>query len=173
MSAARPQRVWAIVEAEDGGIFRSEDGGDSFRLINADRNFRQRAWYYTHIFADPRDAETVYVLNVGMYRSTDGGKSFTIVRGPHGDHHALWINPDHPEVMINGNDGGACVSINGGTTWSPQTNQPTAEFYRVSVDDGFPYRVYGAQQDNSTVSIPSRTTGSGITRHDWHAVGGG
>ncbi len=173
VSAARPSRVWAIVEAEDGGIFRSDDGGDTFRLINDDRNFRQRAWYYTHIFADPADTETVYVLNVGMYRSTDGGKSFTVIRGPHGDHHALWIDPDAPDVMINGNDGGACVTSNGGKSWSTQTNQPTAELYRVSVDDGFPYRVYGGQQDNSTVSIPSRTSGSGITRHDWYAVGGG
>ena len=173
VSAAKPGRVWALVEAEDGGIFRSEDGGDTFRRVNDDRNFRQRAWYYTHIHADPANADTVYVLNVGMYRSTDGGKGFSIIRGPHGDHHDLWIDPDRPEVMINGNDGGATVTTNGGATWSTQANQPTAEFYRVSVDDRFPYRVYGAQQDNSTVSIASRTPSSGITVHDWHPVGGG
>jgi photosystem II stability/assembly factor-like uncharacterized protein len=173
VSGAQEGRVWTLVEAEDGGIFRSDDGGDTFRLINDDRNFRQRAWYYTHIFADPVAPDTVYVLNVGMYRSTDGGKSFSVVRAPHGDHHALWINPDRPEIMINGNDGGASVTVNGGATWSTQANQPTAEFYRVTVDDAFPYRVYAAQQDNSTVSIASRTSSSGITEHDWYPVGGG
>jgi photosystem II stability/assembly factor-like uncharacterized protein len=173
VSAAQPGRVWTLVEAEEGGLFRSDDGGDSFRRINDNRNLRQRAWYYTHIFADPRDPETVYVLNVGMYRSTDGGKSFTIIRGPHSDHHDLWIDPDRPEVMINGNDGGATVTVTGGRTWSTQANQPTAEFYRVSADDRFPYRVYGAQQDNSTVSIASRTASSGITVRNWYPVGGG
>jgi len=173
VSAAKPGRVWTLVEAEDGGIFRSEDGGDTFRLVNDDRNFRQRAWYYSHIYADPAARDTVYVLNVGMYRSTDGGKSFTTIQAPHGDHHDLWIHPDRPEIMINGNDGGANVTINGGQTWSTQANQPTAEFYRVTVDDGFPYRVYGAQQDNTTVSIASRTSSSGITQRDWHPVGGG
>jgi photosystem II stability/assembly factor-like uncharacterized protein len=173
VSAARPGRVWALVEATDGGIFRSDDGGDSFRPVNDNRNFRQRAWYYSHIHADPRDADTVYVLNVGLYRSTDAGKSFTFIRGPHGDHHDLWIDPDDPEVMINGNDGGATVTTNGGRSWSTQANQPTSEFYRVSVDDRFPYRVYGAQQDNTTVSIPSRTSSSGITQRDWYPVGGG
>ncbi len=173
VSPARPGRVWAIVEAEDGGVFRSDDGGDSFRRVNAERKLRQRAWYYTHIYADPRDEDTVYVLNVGLYRSTDGGKSFEFIRAPHGDHHDLWIHPEDPRILINGNDGGANVSYNGGATWSTQANQPTGEFYRVTVDDQFPYRVYGAQQDNSTVSIPSRTSGSGITRADWYPVGGG
>jgi photosystem II stability/assembly factor-like uncharacterized protein len=172
VSGAMPGRVWALVEAEDGGLYRSDDGGDSFRLVNADRNFRQRAWYYTHVYADPRDADTVYILNVGMWRSSDGGESFDYVRAPHGDHHALWINPDQPEVMINGNDGGANVSVNGGKSWSTQANQPTAEFYRVTVDEGFPYRVYGSQQDNSTVSIPSRTTSGSIGRQHWYDVGG-
>ena len=174
VSPADPDRVWALVEAEDGGLFRSDDGGKSFRLINDDREFRQRAWYYTHVHADPNDAQTVYILNVGMFRSDDGGKTFTPIRTPHGDNHDLWIHPDDPEVMIEGNDGGANVTTNGGKTWSTQTNQPTAEFYRVSVDRQFPYRIYGAQQDNSTVSIPHRTnTGDAIDEHHWWAVGGG
>jgi photosystem II stability/assembly factor-like uncharacterized protein len=174
VSPANPDRVWALIEAEDGGLFRSDDGGESFRLINGDREFRQRAWYYTHVHADPKDAETVYILNVGMFRSTDGGASFKPVRTPHGDNHDLWINPDDPEIMIEGNDGGANVSTNGGRTWSTQANQPTAELYRVTVDDRFPYRLYAAQQDNSTLSIPHRTsTGAPIDEHDWYPVGGG
>jgi len=173
VSGARPGRVWALVEAEDGGLFRSDDGGKKFRRINDDREFLQRAWYYTHVFADPADADTVYVLNVGFWRSNDGGKSFDMIRVPHGDNHALWINPLQPDVMINGNDGGANVSYNAGRSWSTQTNQPTAEFYRVTTDDRFPYRVYGCQQDNSCVSIPSRTGGGRIGRHDWYVIGGG
>ncbi|MEE9562705.1 MAG: glycosyl hydrolase, partial [Thermoanaerobaculia bacterium] len=172
VSAANPDRVWALIEAEEGGLFRSEDGGDTFNLINSDRNFRQRAWYYTHVFADPRDPETVYILNVGMWRSVDGGKTFSYVRAPHGDHHDLWIQPVNPQVLINGNDGGANVSFNGGRTWSSQAIQPTSEMYRVSVDDQFPYRVYGCQQDNSCVSLPSRTSSSGIARQDWWVIGG-
>ncbi len=172
VSAARPGLVYALVEAEDGGLFRSDDGGKKFRRINEDRNFRQRAWYYTHVFADPVDADTVYIANVGLWRSTDGGQEFQFIRAPHGDHHDLWIDPRDNSILINGNDGGANVSVNGGATWSTQANQPTAEFYRVTVDDQFPYRVYGAQQDNSTVSVPSRTTGSGITRQDWFTVAG-
>jgi photosystem II stability/assembly factor-like uncharacterized protein len=172
VSGARAGRVWALIEAEGGGLFRSDDGGDTFRRINEDREFRQRAWYYTHVFADPGDENTVYILNVGMWRSVDGGKDFEFVRAPHGDHHALWINPEDPRIMINGNDGGANVTSNGGRTWSTQANQPTAEFYRVTVDDRFPYRVYGAQQDNTTVSIASRTGSGGITRRHWWPVGG-
>ena len=172
VSAAKPGRVWALIEADEGGLFRSDDGGDHFRLVNDDRNFRQRAWYYTHVFADPKDAETVYVLNVGMWRSTNGGKEFEFIRAPHGDHHDLWINPDDPRVMINGNDGGANVSNNGGVSWSTQANQPTVEAYRLTVDDQFPYKVYGSQQDNSSICIPSRTATSGITRSDWYEVGG-
>jgi photosystem II stability/assembly factor-like uncharacterized protein len=172
VSGAKSDRVWALVEAEDGGLFRSDDGGATFRLINDDRSFRQRAWYYTHVHADPLDADTLYILNVAMWRSNDGGKSFEFVRTPHSDNHDLWINPDDPKIMINGNDGGANVSYTAGRSWSTQENQPTAEFYRVTVDDGFPYRVYGAQQDNSTVGIESRTTSMGITRQHWHPVGG-
>jgi photosystem II stability/assembly factor-like uncharacterized protein len=172
VSAADSNRVWALVEADEGGLFRSDDGGDNFKLINPDRNFRQRAWYYTHVFADPQNSQTVYVLNTGIWKSIDGGKSFSYIRAPHGDHHDLWINPDNPRNLINGNDGGANVSFNGGKTWSTQGNQPTAEMYRVTVDNQFPYRVYGCQQDNSCVSLPSRTSSSGIARHDWYVIGG-
>lgn len=174
VSPARPDRVWAIVEAEDGGVFRSDDGGRSWRLVNRERKLRQRAWYYSHIYADPKDPDTVYVLNVQFFKSIDGGRTFDItIRAPHGDHHDLWINPNDPQIMINGNDGGANVTFNGGQTWSPQSNQPTAQFYRVAVDNRFPYFVYGAQQDNTTVAIASRTTGPGIDRPDWYPVGGG
>lgn len=172
VSTANPNRVWALVEAEKGGLFLSDDGGDEFRLINPDRNFRQRAWYYTHVFADTKDADTVYILNTGLWRSIDGGKSFSFIRAPHGDHHDLWIDPEDPQLLINGNDGGANVSYNGGVSWSTQANQPTAEMYRVSVDHQFPYRVYGCQQDNSCVSIPSRTSSGSIGRTDWYEIGG-
>ena len=172
ISAADSSRVWALVEADEGGLFRSDDGGDEFRLINPDRNFRQRAWYYTHVFADPQSSQTVYVLNTGIWKSTDGGKTFSYIRAPHGDHHDLWINADNPMNLINGNDGGANVSFNGGQSWSTQGNQPTSEMYRVTVDNQFPYRVYGCQQDNSCVSLPSRTSSSGIARHDWYVIGG-
>lgn len=172
VSPANPDRVWALVEAEEGGLFRSEDGGDSFRRINADRNFRQRAWYYTHVFANPQDSNTVYVLNTGLWRSIDGGNSFEFIRSPHGDHHDLWIHPQDAQVLINANDGGANVSHNGGRSWSTQRNQPTAEMYRVTVDERFPYHVYGCQQDNSCVAVPSRTAGSGIDWGDWYVIGG-
>jgi photosystem II stability/assembly factor-like uncharacterized protein len=174
VSPANADRVWALVEADDGGIYRSENGGRTWQLINKDRRFRQRAWYYTHIYADPKDADTVYVLNTGFYKSNDGGRTFDITfRVPHGDNHDLWLNPNNPQYMINANDGGANVSLNAGQSWSPQSNQPTAQFYRVITDGQFPYFVYGAQQDNSTVGIPSRTSGGGIGLSDWYPVGGG
>lgn len=174
VSPANPDRVWALIEAEDGGVYRSDDGGRRWRVMNKERKLRQRAWYYTHIYADPKDADTVYVLNTAFYKSIDGGRTFDItIRVPHGDNHDLWINPNNPQIMINSNDGGANVSFNGGQTWSPQSNQPTAQFYRVTTDTRFPYHVYGAQQDNTTVAIASRTTGQGIDRPDWYPVGGG
>ena len=172
VSPANPDRLWAIVEAEDGGVFRSDNGGKTWTKTNEQRNLRQRAWYYSRIYADPKNADTVYVLNTGFYRSNDGGRTFTGIGVPHGDNHDLWIAPDDPNRMINSNDGGANVSFNGGKSWSEQ-DQPTAQFYRVAVDNDFPYHVYGAQQDNSTVRIASRTTGGGITRQDWFDVGGG
>jgi photosystem II stability/assembly factor-like uncharacterized protein len=174
VSPANSNRVWAIVEAEEGGIFRSDDAGKSFRKINSDRQHRQRAWYYTHIYADPVDENTVYTLNTAFYKSVDGGRTYETIRVPHGDNHDLWLHPKNPSILINSNDGGANVSYNGGKTWSTQANQPTAEFYRVTTDNQFPYRVYGAQQDNSTMSIPSWNPSSpGITIQDWYPVGGG
>jgi len=173
VSPADPNRVYALIEAEQGGIYSSEDGGEHWAYVNDDHRFRQRAWYYTHIFADPKNAETLYVLNTGMYCSTDGGHKFTLLTAPHGDHHGLWIDPTNPQRMINGNDGGATISVDGGKSWTRQYNQPTAQFYHVITDNRFPYYVYGAQQDNTTVAIASRSDLGYIDRADWYPVGGG
>jgi photosystem II stability/assembly factor-like uncharacterized protein len=173
VSPADPNRVYALIEAEQGGLYRSEDGGENWKYANDDHRFRQRAWYYTHVFADPKNAETLYVLNTGMYRSTDGGSNFTLLTAPHGDHHGLWIDPTNPQRMINGNDGGAAISVDGGKSWTQQLNQPTAQFYHVITDNRFPYYVYGAQQDNSTIAIASRSDNGFIDRADWYPVGGG
>ena len=170
-SAAKSERLWAIVEAENGGVFRSDNGGDTWMRVNEGRNLRQRAWYYTHIFADPKSADTVYVLNTGFYKSVDGGRTYTTIGAPHGDNHDLWIDPNDPLRMINANDGGANVTTDGGRNWSEQ-DQSTAQFYRVALDQDFPYHIYGAQQDNSTVRIASRTTGYGITIRDWEETAG-
>ncbi len=173
-SPARAGLVWAIVEAEgdDGGLYRSDDGGDSWSQVNDERVLRARSWYYMHVFADPNDADTVYVLNAPFMKSVDGGKTFTRVDVPHGDNHYLWINPDNSDWMINANDGGANVSFDGGATWSRQDNQPTAQFYRVNADNEFEYRVYGGQQDNSTVAIRSRSRDGSIGRDDWEIHAG-
>ena len=173
VSGADPSRVYAIIEAEKGGIYRSEDAGDSWSLINPDHRFTQRAWYFHHIFADPKSVDTVYVLNTAVYKSTDGGHTFNFIRAPHGDNHGLWIDPTHPDWIINSNDGGATISHDGGKSWTPQDNQPTAEFYHVATDNFFPYRIYGAQQDNSTVAIASRTDSGIISDTDYYEVGGG
>lgn len=170
ISPAQRDLVYAIVEAENGGVFRSTDGGDSWRRVNDDRALRQRAWYYSRIIADPQHPDTVYVMNVAFHKSIDGGQSFSRIRVPHSDNHALWIDPNDNQRMINANDGGANVSFDGGATWSRQDNQPTCQFYHVTVDNNFPYRVYGAQQDNSTVSISSQNR---PWRDDFYAVGGG
>jgi len=169
-SAAKRDLVYAIVEADDGGVFRSDDGGDSWRRVNDDRDLRQRAWYYTHIYADPQDAETVYVMNVGFHKSIDGGRTYDRIRVPHGDNHDLWIDPQNNARMVNANDGGANVSFNGGDSWSRQDNQPTAQFYHVITDNSFPYRVLGAQQDNSTASVSHQSRPG---RSDLYPVGGG
>jgi photosystem II stability/assembly factor-like uncharacterized protein len=171
VSPANPERVWAIVEAEDGGVFRSDNGGRTWTKVNEERRLRQRAWYYTRIYADPKNADAVYVLNTGFYKSNDGGRTYTTIGVPHGDNHDLWIAPDDPLRMINSNDGGANVSFNGGRSWTEQ-DQPTAQFYRVALDNDFPYHIYGAQQDNSTVKILSRTSGFGIDRTDWQVTAG-
>jgi photosystem II stability/assembly factor-like uncharacterized protein len=173
VSGANPNRIWAVIEAEKGGIYRSDDGGENWQLLTDDHRFRRRAWYYSHIFADPKSADTVYILNTGIYRSNDGGKTFTPVRAPHGDNHALWIDPTNPKRLINGNDGGATISIDGGQNWSSIYTQPTAQFYHVTTDNRFPYYIYGAQQDNSTVGIASASPEGGIDRPDWYDVGGG
>jgi photosystem II stability/assembly factor-like uncharacterized protein len=174
VSRANSDRLYAIIEAEDGGVFRSDDAGKTWTKTNSDRNLRQRAWYYTRIYADPQNVDAVYVLNTGFYRSKDAGKTFQNIPVPHGDNHDLWIAPNDPNRMIESNDGGANVSVNAGRSWTSQDQQPTAQFYRVTVDNDFPYHVYGAQQDNTTVKIKSRTTqGFGISREDWYDVGGG
>jgi len=172
VSPVNSDRIWAIVEAEDGGVFRSDNGGTSWTRVNEERRLRQRAWYYSRIYADPKNVDSVYVLNTGFYRSNDGGRTFTPIGVPHGDNHDLWIAPDDPNRMIESNDGGSNVSFNGGRSWTEQ-DQPTAQFYRVALDNDFPYNVYGAQQDNSTVRIASRNTEGGIGTSDWYDVGGG
>ncbi len=172
-STAQPERVWAIVEALDGGVFRSEDAGETWMKVNEDRSLRQRAWYYSRIYADPQSPDTVYVLNTGFYKSVDGGRTYSSIRVPHGDNHDLWIDPGNSMRMINSNDGGANVSYNGGVSWTGQDNQPTAQFYHVIADNQFPYWVYGAQQDNSTVRIASRSSSGGIDATNWYPVGGG
>ena len=155
VSPADPNRVWAQVEAAEGGLFRSDDAGETWELINDDRNLRQRAFYYTRVYADPQDRETMYALNVSIYRSTDGGETMESMRVPHGDNHDLWIASDDPMRMIEANDGGANVSFNGGESWTDQ-DFPTAQFYRVTTTNHFPYHICGAQQDNSTACVPSR-----------------
>lgn len=173
VSPANPSRVWAVIEAGDGGLYRSDDGGESWKRVNGHRSLWARAWYYMHVFADPSDEDNVFVLNAPFLRSIDGGATFASVPTPHGDNHSLWISPTDRRVMINGNDGGANVSLDGGKTWSTQTNQPTAQIYRVITDNQVPYQIYGGQQDNTTVAIKSRTFEGGIGAGDWHAVGGG
>ncbi len=171
--ASDSNRVYALIESKAGGLYRSDDGGDNWIKMNEDGRLRQRAWYFTHIFADPKSPDTLYVLNTGLFRSIDGGRTFNLLNAPHGDHHGLWIDPDHPERLINGNDGGATISIDGGKTWSTQYNQPTAQFYHVITDNRWPYYIYGAQQDNSSIAIKSYDDDGVIGRQDWFAVGGG
>ncbi len=167
VSGADSNRVWAIVEAEDGGIFRSDDGGATWTKVNDERRFRQRAFYYTRIYADPRNRDRVYVLNTGFYRSDDAGKTWKTTRVPHGDNHDLWIASNDPARMINGNDGGANVSVNGGDSWTAQ-RYPTAQLYHVASTAHVPYHVCGAQQDNSTACVPSSGNGD-----EFYQVGGG
>lgn len=171
--AANSERVYALIEAKEGGLYRSDDGGGKWQLVNPDDRFTQRAWYYMHVVADPQDANTVYIMNVNFHRSTDGGRTFNKIKVPHGDNHGLWIDPTNTRRMIQTNDGGATVSLDGGAHWTPQNNQPTAQFYHVIADTRFPYFIYGAQQDNTTVAISSRGSEGNIDRQDWYSVGGG
>jgi len=176
ISPANPNRIWAIIQAkeeEDGGLYRSDDGGQNWQRICRDHQLRQRGWYYSHLTAHPTDENTIYSNNVSFYKSIDGGKTFDHrISVPHGDTHGLWINPNNPQIMINCNDGGACISLNGGKTWSTQLNQPTSEFYRVTIDRQFPYRLYAGQQDNSTISVPSHDPGGITDFQNWFSVGG-
>lgn len=173
VSSVKKDRVFAIVEAEKGGIFRSDDGGSTWQKTNDSRSLRQRAWYYSRIYTDTKDEDVVYVVNVQYHKSKDGGKTFKAHSAPHGDHHDLWIAQENDQRMIIADDGGAQVSFDGGENWSTYHNQATAQFYRVATDDHFPYRIYGAQQDNSTIRIAHRTDGYVIGERDWEATAGG
>lgn len=173
VSPQNSNRVWTIIENENGGVFRSDDAGKTWQKTNDDRALRQRAWYYTRIYADTQDEDMVYVVNVSYHQSKDGGKTFTASNAPHGDHHDMWIDPNDNQRMIMADDGGAQVSFDGGENWSTYMNQNTAQFYRVVTDNHFPFRIYGAQQDNSTVRIAHRTTGYVIGEQDWESTAGG
>ncbi len=173
VSPVNPDRVWAIMENDNGGVYRSDDAGETWKLMNSDRSLRQRAWYYTRIYADTEDANKVYVMNVAYHVSNDGGVSFESGYAPHGDHHDLWVAPDDANRLIIADDGGAQVSYDGGASWSTYMNQPTAQFYRVTTDDHFPYRIYGAQQDNSAIRIDSRSSRGFITEDHWESTAGG
>jgi photosystem II stability/assembly factor-like uncharacterized protein len=173
VSPVDPDRVYAMIEAVHGGVFRSDDAGRSWHRCNGDPGMRDRGWYYTRIYADPQQRDTVYVLSNSVVRSTDGGTTFHEVRTPHGDNHDLWIDPRNDRIMVEGNDGGGIVTLDGGQTWSSDLNQPTGQFYRVFADDRFPYWVYGGQQDWGTMAIASSTARNDSGAQDWHEVGGG
>ncbi len=173
VSGADSNRVYAIIEAKEGGLYRSDDAGQHWTRVNDDGRFRQRAWYFSKVYADPKSADTVYLLNTGLFRSVDGGKTFNLLPARHGDHHGLWIDPQNPDRIANVSDGGASISTDGGKTWTTQNNQPTAQFYHIAVDNAFPYHIYGAQQDNSNVGIASRTDWGAIGPADWFVAGGG
>jgi photosystem II stability/assembly factor-like uncharacterized protein len=169
VSPVNSNLVWACVENENGGLFRSDDAGKTWTRTTDDRNLRQRAWYYSHVYADPKNTETVYCTNVNFLKSVDGGKTFRTIPVGHGDTHDLWIDPNNPQRMILADDGGAEVTMNGGRSWT-ELDLPTAQFYHVALDNQFPYRIYGDQQDNSGICILSRTVGDGafaITNKDW------
>ena len=171
VSPTMPGRLWATVEARERGLYRSDDDGESWELLTDNRDLQGRPWYYQHVFADPVDPDTVWVLNYKLWRSIDGGRNFEEISAPHGDHHDLWIDPRDPQRMIEGADGGACVSFNGGDTWSTIYNQLTAQFYRLDTDNRFPYNVYATQQDNSAISVPSGANDIAINWADCHSVG--
>lgn len=173
VSRSNPQNIYAIVEAEEGGVFRSGDGGETWEKTSESRDLRQRAWYYSRIYADPQDEDTVYVVNVRFHKSKDGGKTFSTIATPHGDNHDLWIASNDAQRMIESNDGGANVTTDGGRSWTGQDNQPTAQFYRVTTDNSFPYRLLAGQQDNSAVRIRHRSGDSSIGFRDWEETAGG
>jgi len=172
VAPSNPDKVYSIIENANGGMYMSNDAGETWTLTSNDNNIRQRAWYYTKVFVDPKNENVVYAPNVGFMRSRDGGKTFQGIRTPHSDHHDLWIDPEDGNRMIVADDGGAQVSFDGGENWSTYMNQPTAQIYRVSTDNAFPYRILGAQQDNTTIRIKSRTSGAAITDRDWDVTAG-
>ena len=172
VAPSNTDKLYAIVENAAGGMFVSNDAGATWTLTSSDNNIRQRAWYYSKVFVSPTNENLVYALNVNFMRSNDGGRTFSGVNTQHGDHHDLWIDPKNPSRMIVADDGGAQVSFDGGNNWSTENNQPTAQIYRVSTDNSYPYCILGAQQDNSTIRIKSRTSGAGITDKDWESTAG-
>ncbi|MRX64198.1 WD40/YVTN/BNR-like repeat-containing protein [Maribacter luteus] len=178
VSPANSDKVYALIESDSnkdkGGLFVSNNGGDSWSMVSGDNRLTQRAWYYTEVFTDPNDENTVYVMSAPALRSIDGGKSWETLSGTHGDYHDLWVNPNNSNNMVIANDGGAAISFNFGKTWSTQDIMPTAQFYRISVDNLFPYNIYAGQQDNTSVKIASLSLGrSGITEQDWTYAAGG
>ena len=174
VSPANPRRIYASVEAKDtlGGIFRSDDGGDTWSRTNGEQKFQVRPWYYSAVTADPKNENVVYVMNLQVWKSIDGGKTFSRLRVPHGDTHIMWVDPNNPDRLMNGNDGGGTVSLDAGKSWSSIYNQPTSQFYHVITDNQWPYRLYGAQQDNSAITIASRSDFGSITERDWWSVAG-
>ncbi|MGI8854974.1 MAG: WD40/YVTN/BNR-like repeat-containing protein [Thermomicrobiales bacterium] len=172
-SPAQAGRVWALVEAEDGALFRSDDYGETWERVCDNPDLRRRPWYYMHIYADPQDANTVWVLTLGCWKSIDGGKSFEAIPTPHGDNHGLWIDPRNSKRIIEGNDGGATITYDGGRSWSTILNQPTAQFYHVTTDEKQPYNVYGSQQDNWAMRLPSIGFEGAISWKDYVEPGGG
>ena len=173
VSPVNSNRVYAMIENDNGGVYRSEDAGQTWKKMNDDRNLRQRAWYYTKIYADTKDEDMLYVMNVSYHKSKDGGKTFQSYNAPHGDHHDFWIAPEDNQRMVIADDGGAQVSFDAGENWTTYGNQPTAQYYRVTTDNHFPYRIYGAQQDNSTQRVAHRTDGFSIGDRDWEPTAGG
>jgi len=175
LSPSKPNRIWAIIEAEteQTGVYRTDDAGATWQLVSQFADLFQRPWYYHHLTADPKNSETIWVLNINMWKSTDGGKSYKRVDTPHGDNHQLWIDPTDTNRMVQANDGGGTLTYDGGKSWSTIYNQPTAQMYHVITDNKFPYRIYGAQQDNSTISIPSRSDYGAIYPDQNYDVGGG
>jgi photosystem II stability/assembly factor-like uncharacterized protein len=172
VSAANSNRVYAIIEAKENALYHSDDGGDTWQMVNNDPIW-VRPWYQNHVYADPQNVDTVYLLDLGVFRSTDGGRIFDSLPVPHGDNHQMWIDPTNPKRIIEADDGGVTITVDGGTTWTPQNNQPTAQFYHVSTNNDFNYRIYGSQQDNTTVGILRRSDDGTIDERDWHPVGGG
>ncbi|MBC8257974.1 MAG: glycosyl hydrolase [SAR324 cluster bacterium] len=173
VSPAQSGRVWAIIEAEKAGLYRSDNDGKSWIQTSGNRDLIHRPWYYCHVFADPKHADTVYITNLQMWKSTDGGSNFSEITTPHGDNHDLWIDPENTQRMVQGNDGGGCISYNGGKSWSSIYNQMTSQFYRMDIDNQFPYRVYATQQDNTSISVPSASEFGAITMQECTLPGTG